>query len=398
MPDRPPCPCCGASTIEAVRGLAPVPVHSVTIHHSAEEARSVASGKIALSFCHRCGFLFNAAFDATLQDYSRGYVSTQAHSGVFDVFHHRLARDLVERHQLRGGRIVEIGCGQGEFLRLLCEIADADGVGFDPAYVPKPEPTPRLRFVPEPYSGGHPLATADLVCCKMTLEHISRTAEFIGQVRRAMGERGIVFFQVPDVTRILDEVAFWDVYYEHCSYFDAGSLAHLFERSGFEVLRVWSDYGGQYLMIEARPSPPAAGAPPSHRRELAWQVHDFAEALPGRLSGWRDDLSRRLRLGERTALWGGGSKAVAFLTTLKLRDEIGLVVDINAEKHGTFLPGTGHPVAAPEALRAFRPDRVVVMNPLYRGEVADLLASLGIATEVVAVTEALANPRQRGVA
>jgi hypothetical protein len=28
-----------------------------------------------------------------------------------------------------------------------------------------------------------------------------------------------VLFELPDVLRVLEEVAFWDVYYEHCSYF-----------------------------------------------------------------------------------------------------------------------------------------------------------------------------------
>ena len=28
-----------------------------------------------------------------------------------------------------------------------------------------------------------------------------------------------MFFQVPDMSRVLRDLAFWDIYYEHCSYF-----------------------------------------------------------------------------------------------------------------------------------------------------------------------------------
>ena len=44
----------------------------------------------------------------------------------------------------------------------------------------------------------------------------------------------MVFFELPDTERVLTEAAFWDIYYEHCSYFTPGSLARLFRRTGFE--------------------------------------------------------------------------------------------------------------------------------------------------------------------
>ena len=49
-------------------------------------------------------------------------------------------------------------------------------------------------------------------------------------------------------------------------------------------------------------------------------------------------------------VWGSGSKAVGYLTTLGLRDEIAAVVDINPHKHGKFLAGTGHEIVGPDAL------------------------------------------------
>ena len=36
---------------------------------------------------------------------------------------------------LRGKDIIEIGCGKGEFLLLLCEMGNNRGTGFDPGFV-----------------------------------------------------------------------------------------------------------------------------------------------------------------------------------------------------------------------------------------------------------------------
>ncbi len=64
----------------------------------------------------------------------------------------------------------------------------------------------------------------------------------------------MLLFELPDTTRILDECAFWDIYYEHCSYFTAGSLARLFRQAGFAVDDLYRVYDDQYLVIEARPA------------------------------------------------------------------------------------------------------------------------------------------------
>jgi len=86
-------------------------------------------------------------------------------------------------------------------------------------------------------------------------------------------------------------------------------------------------------------------------------------------------------------LWGGGSKAVAFLTTLAVFQQIEYVVDINPYKHGTFLAGTGQEVVPPAFLREYQPAAVVAMNPVYRGEIEQILTTMGIAAELMAVSD-----------
>ena len=53
-------------------------------------------------------------------------------------------------------------------------------------------------------------------------------------MRRTVGDRpeSVVFFMIPEVMRILNLRAFWDIYYEHCSYWSPGSLARAFRSPG----------------------------------------------------------------------------------------------------------------------------------------------------------------------
>lgn len=406
MPDQNTCPSCGEPGLTPFYEVRGVPVHSVVLLHSRDEALRYPRGDIVLGFCRACGFIPNMAFDPSLQDYSVEYEASQAFSPTFGAFAVEVAQRLVDEYGLHDKDIVEIGCGQGEFLTLLCELGGNRGLGFDPAYVegredialPLPPSAGRgrraeavqasVRIVKDYYSEAHAPERADLVCCKMTLEHIADVGRFVRMVRRSLEGQpeAVVFFQVPDVTRILEERAFWDIYYEHCSYFAPLSLAGLFERSGFDVLRLATEYEGQYLMIDARPNHLPRPAP--HSRELARlaeRVRAFRRGVGEALDGWRRRLGALRAGGRRAVIWGAGSKAVAFLTTLGVGDAVEYAVDINPNKHGTYLAGTGQEIVAPEFLREYRPDLVIVMNPVYCREISGQLRALGVETEVAAL-------------
>jgi hypothetical protein len=187
------------------------------------------------------------------------------------------------------------------------------------------------------------------------------------------------------VTRVLLDIGFWDVYYEHCSYFSPGSLARLFRRCGFDVIGLGREYDDQYLMIEARPGDGTGGArfpEEEDLRLLAAEVERYRNQIHPTLHRWKNFLQAAMRHHKKVVLWGGGSKGVAFLTTLQIWEEIEYAVDINPNKHGMYMAGTGQRTVGPEFLREYRPDVVVIMNPIYREEIQRELDRLGVSAEV----------------
>jgi SAM-dependent methyltransferase len=393
MSERTSCPSCHSEDLRVFHRAKGVPVNSCLSLETREEALAFPRGDIALAFCQACGFIFNAAFDESLLEYSERYDPTQAFSGTFNRWHLSLAETLVERYGLQGKRIIEIGCGKGEFLTMLCELGGNEGIGFDPAVDPERTRAPKrgeAKFVQDFYSEKYAEEKGDFVCCKMTLEHIAPTSDFMGTVRRAVGDdpETVVFFQVPDVLRILEERAFWDVYYEHCNYFSTGSLARLFRHAGFAVDAVGRDYGDQYLMIDCHPPTGDESASPlaeeDDMAELSRLVGDFADQLPGALDSWRERIGKYRDDRKRVVIWGAGSKGVAFLTTLGLReDAVEFAVDINPHRHGQFMATTGQEIIGPERLTVDRPDVVIIMNPVYKQEIEDDLRKLDLNPEVL---------------
>jgi SAM-dependent methyltransferase len=382
------CPACRAVGTRIFYDLPAIPTSSCVLVDTAKQARAFPRKPLSLAFCPRCGFISNPRFDPATQAELEGYEETQGFSSTFNAFARSLAQRLIDTHHLHGKTVLEIGCGKGEFVSLMCELGVGRGIGIDPllnaqrAAESAGTARDRVHFIRDEYGPAHGDLHADLIVCRHTLEHIADVAGFLATLRRNLVDRPTpVFFEVPDTMRILREGAFWDIYYEHCSYFTSGSLARAFRGAGFAVTDVELAYGGQYLLLTATPGP-AAETPVVDEalREVAEAVDRFASQAATSVARWREVIDH----GERVVLWGSGSKAVGFLSALgETADRVAAVVDINPHKRGKYLPGVGQRIIAPAELAELRPRGVVVMNPVYREEIAKDLRALRLDCELM---------------
>jgi SAM-dependent methyltransferase len=357
---------------------------------SEQEARQYPRGDIILGFCRRCGFIRNLAFRPELTEYSGKYEETQGFSPTFQRFHHNLAQDLIDRYSLHNRTVMEIGCGKGEFLAMLCKLGPNKGLGFDPGYDDKRKVLhglPDVKIIRDFYSHRYSNYQADFVCCKMTLEHIQDTAEFVAISVQAMkaSKSSIFYLQVPESLRILKGCAFEDIYYEHCSYFTPGSLARLFRWQGLKVLQLYRQYGDQYLAIEAclDDGGEIVELPEENDRDLVHSlIESFSDRCNTKILHWQEKLQKLASRGS-VVLWGSGSKAVSFLSMVDLDNNVDRVVDINPYRQKHFMPGTGQPIISPDELLSAPPEAVIIMNPVYYEEIVNELHNKNIHAEVL---------------
>lgn len=384
------CPACGSPDSRAFFESSSVPVFCNVLWEDAERARSARRGSIHLHACRGCRLVYNAAFDPGLLEYGIQYENSLHCSPHFQGFADDLAVHLVERFSLEDEVVLEVGCGRAEFLALLCRLGRNRGIGFDQSYDPdveQPDPSPgTMQIEQAPFPASADGLTPALTFARHVLEHIPDPRPFVEAMVSVAARRrgGGVYIEVPNVLYTLRDLGIWDVIYEHCTYYSAPSLARLLADAGVRVTAAYPAYGEQFLSAEGV----LDGAASTEVEEVdGWDgmIEAFSSHQRGKVAEWASRLEAHRAKGESVALWGAGSKGVTFLNTVPGSDTIDSVIDLNPRKQGMYTAGTGHRIDAPEALVRNPPAAVLVMNPLYVGEIAGRLAELGITASVEVV-------------
>jgi SAM-dependent methyltransferase len=387
------CGACGRAEVDIFFEIENLPVNCIALSPTREGALGVSRGAIELGFCRHCGAVSNLVFDAAKLSYDPSYDNSLHFSPIFQRYAEELAHDLVERHQLRGKSIIEIGCGNAEFLSLLCGLGNNRGIGFDPAFISGRadlQAGQGITVIRDYFSEEYAHHQADFVICRHVLEHIPEPRQFLHSMRAALAtnHRASIFFELPNASFVFEKSGIWDVIYEHCFYYGCEALARLFSSCGFDVQRVSSAFNSQYLCLEGRISLEEVGTLGNAGGELdEVRVHiwKFAEEYRATRAHWERALRNFAEQRKHVVLWGAGAKGAMFLNAFNHASTLEYVVDVNPHKWGLYVPGTGQKVVSPEFLKTYKPDVLLIANPNYRDEISRQLSTLGVQASLLSI-------------
>jgi len=388
------CPICGSKNVEDFFDVPSIPTDAGAFFQTGDEARAAPTGRMCLALCHDCGYIGNRAFDDARISYGAQYEISLHHSPMYAAFLGQAASRLVERHHLKNGRVLEIACGSGHFLELLCRAGAGRGFGIDPS-VPRVGSQKvgeaEITLIRDLYGPRYAELNADLVCCRQTFHSLADPMGFLRTVRSAIGPRldTVLYLEVPNADYVYSGGIKWNFFFEAASQFRSTSLATAVENAGFSVIDCQPCYeDDQYLFIEARPTAeqPAErqsrhAAPPEFLDRIATFANRFRETE----ADWRQRIRALEQSGRKVAGWGAGGRAGIFLSILGITNTIPVVVDVNPKRWNGFLPVTGQRIVPPEFLRSYRPDTLIVTNPTYTPEIRRQVADMGLTCDVLAL-------------
>lgn len=366
------CPVCGCTAAAAFFDGGPQAL--ATLGWPAQAATAQAMDRFAQNFvqCLRCTHVWNTAFSYDDIPYQNNPNRMYNRGGTWKG-HLAQTRDEVLRQLPATPTVVEIGCGEGHFVRGLAE-ASAGGrfVGFDPNA--SSETGRGLEFHARLFDPNIDMACyrPDAVVIRHVIEHLTEPAtllEHLAWGAAGLGKRCWLFAEVPCIDRVFETGRLADFFYEHVSHFTTDSFRTLLARAG-EVVTLDHGYNGEVVYALVKLGVPAAW------RERAAAADAFsrrAEQSRATIRAQLDDLSAR---GVRVAIWGGTGKAAAFIHQFGA-DAIRfpLVVDSDPDKAGTFVPGTGQAIVFRDVLKC-QPADVVIIPTQWRAP--DIVAEMAL--------------------
>ena len=265
---------------------------------------------------------------------------------------------FVTQHDLRGKRVLEVGCGRGEFLELLPPLG-VQAVGLEHSLDAVQECGSRGLDVMRGYPGDGVLTSSgerfDAFLLFMFLEHMPDPGAALRELAASLvdGAPGIV--EVPNFDMVVRAAMFAELVADHLLYFVVATLRTTLELNGFAVDEIAESRDGYVLTaaVRRRAAPDLSGFD-RQRKRMRRDLESFISRFPAR----------------RVAVWGAGHQAFALIALTGMGAKVRYVVDSAPFKQGRFTPATHVPIVAPQALSEDPVDAVIVIAGSYSDEVA----------------------------
>lgn len=293
--------------------------------------------------------------------YYREVVRAAAYSPEMRTFRQAQFAAFIEKYRLSGKKIVEIGCGGGEYLGLLQQ-AGAEAYGLEEGAESVARCTANGLRVTRGFIDRTDVVLADGpfdgFATLNFLEHWPDPKATLAGIRHNLTFGGIGLVEVPNFDMILRNRLFAEFIRDHIFYFTRETLTTTLALCGFEVLECAEIWHGYILSAVVRKRPLCdVGSFDDARRTLQAEIDNFIE--------------RHRQHG--IAIWGAGHQALATIALLGLGAGIRYVVDSAPFKQNRYTPASHLPIVSPDRLKSDPVGAVIVMAASYSDEVASIV-------------------------
>lgn len=322
--------------------------------------------------CMGCGLV---QFDCEPVDYYRDVIRAGGFSKTMVELRRYQYKHLIDSYHLEGKKFIEVGCGQGEFLKVLSEFpVEVHGIEHDPHLVELARAqgldvtegfteTEDTRF-----AGG----LYDVFLSFNFLEHQPDPGTMLQAIYRNLEDDAMGLITVPSFEYIMDHNSYYELIRDHLAYYTFETLTPLLERNGFlveecEVI----NRDTLSVIVKKRPQMDT-----ENLLECYVNLKREMESYMKYLDAW----------DKKVAVWGASHQGFTLAATTKLGERARYIIDSAPFKQGKFAPASHLPIVGPDHFHEHPVDAIIITAPGYTDEIAaSIRRKFGTSVEIRAM-------------
>lgn len=322
--------------------------------------------------CMGCGLV---QFDCEPVDYYRDVIRAGGFSKTMVELRRYQYKHLIDSYHLEGKKFIEVGCGQGEFLKVLSEFpVEVHGIEHDPHLVELARAqgldvtegfteTEDTRF-----AGG----LYDVFLSFNFLEHQPDPSTMLQAIYRNLEDDAMGLITVPSFEYIMDHNSYYELIRDHLAYYTFETLTPLLERNGFlveecEVI----NRDTLSVIVKKRPQMDT-----ENLLECYVNLKREMESYMKYLDAW----------DKKVAVWGASHQGFTLAATTKLGERARYIIDSAPFKQGKFAPASHLPIVGPDHFHEHPVDAIIITAPGYTDEIAaSIRQKFGTSVEIRAM-------------
>lgn len=322
--------------------------------------------------CMGCGLV---QFDCEPVDYYRDVIRAGGFSKTMVELRRYQYKHLIDSYHLEGKKFIEVGCGQGEFLKVLSEFpVEVHGIEHDPHLVELARAqgldvtegfteTEDTRF-----AGG----LYDVFLSFNFLEHQPDPSTMLQAIYRNLEDDAMGLITVPSFEYIMDHNSYYELIRDHLAYYTFETLTPLLERNGFQVEEC-EVINRDTLSVIVRKRPQMDT---ENLLECYVNLKREMETYMKYLDAW----------DKKVAIWGASHQGFTLAATTKLGEKARYIIDSAPFKQVKFAPASHLPIVGPDHFHEHPVDAIIITAPGYTDEIAaSIRQKFGTAVEIRAM-------------
>lgn len=330
------------------------PANGARFFESRNEALRQPLGTVQFAWNEQDPFLYNEMYEESLICFDENYctVTNDIH-GVASVPTLNYLPGILERHLALSPVIIDIGCGQGEFVKAL-RGRGLDAIGYDPVLR-------RAESYLHPQYWNPDERPADLYVMRCVLPHISDPWNFLQSITES-SPHASVLIEFQRLEWILDKNIWYQIGHGHVNFFSTVDF-----ECRYTVIDQGQFSNGEWAWVLIDPATFVA----ARGRECS-----IITQLQTLLTNRKSMLCKTAESSEPVAIWGGAGKGIVLGQALQNSSTTVLTaVDAHPNRWGTFLETSGLPVISPEkVLQELPPSTtILVCNPNHLEEISNFV-------------------------